>query len=276
MIRELLHALPAAALFFVILIAILAPLSLVVWWFELDRPRGDRADDNVLTAAIRFVGGAFALLAAFIIVSLANQASSAKSAVRAEAAAADSFAREAARLPGEQGRRLVRGVEAYLEEVLRNEWPTMSNPTHAHDAADDEMDRLFDLLLADDVAGAHAGDVRLDLAVRSLDRLQERRIERILTARDPLSPVLWIVLLSSAAALLLIATVYPAGVTRAFKWVEVLTVGTVIAIVLFVVVAFEHAYDGFLAVKPRAFDSVLAELRATHPASPADAATAPR
>jgi hypothetical protein len=263
MIRELLHALPAPALFVVVVAAVLVPLAVLVYALRLDRLRADRADDNVLTAAIRFVGGAFALLAAFIIVSLANQSSAAKAAVRSEAAAADSFAREAARLPGDEGKRLVRGVEQYLDAVLRDEWPSMSDPAHAHDAADDEMDRLFDLLLADDASAASGrDDQRIELVVNSLDRLQERRVERILIARDPLAPVLWIVLLVSAATMLVVAAVYPAGTTRALKWVQVLSIGTVVAIVLFVVLALEHAYDGFLAVKPHALAGVLQELRA--------------
>lgn len=262
MIREMLHQLAAVPLALLIGAAVIVPVALAVWLLGLDRPRGDRADDNVLTAAIRFVGGAFALLSAFIIVSLAAQASAARSAVRAEAAAADSFAREALRLPAPHGEAMVRGVEAYLRAVLEEEWPRMREPTRTHDLADDEMDRLFDLVFSDAVAPPRGTyDARYDLVVQSIDRLGERRVERLLTARDPLAPVLWAALLTSALVMLVVAAVYPAGKTRLLKWIQLLAIAAVVAIVLFVVLSLEHAYDGFLAVQPGALESVLGQLR---------------
>lgn len=262
MIRETLHTLPAVPLALLIVAAVVGPVALAVWLFSLDRPRGDRADDNVLTAAIRFVGGAFALLSAFIIVSLASQAAAARAAVRAEAAAADSFAREARRLPAPHGEALLGEVETYLRAVLEEEWPLMREPTRTHDLADDEMDHVFDRLFSDAVAPPRGTyDARYDLVVRSLDRLQERRIERLLTGREPLAGVLWAALLVSAATMLVVAAVYPSGTTRALKWTQLITIGTVVAIVLFVVLSLEHAYDGFLAVKPSPFESVLQQLR---------------
>lgn len=260
--REILHAIPATPLVQLFFLAIVAPLALAVWLLGLDRPRDDRRDDNVLTAAIRFVGGAFALLAAFVIVSLATQASTARSAVRAEAAAADAFAREAGRLPEPHGPALRRAVEAYLDEVITDEWPLMREPGRSFDHADDEMDHLFDTLFAPTLAPPPGEyDSRYELAVTSLDRLGERRVQRLLTARDPLSPVLWTALLVSAATMLVVSAVYPAGPRRALKWVQVLSIGTVIAIVLFVVFALEHSYHGFLAVGPGPLENVLQQLR---------------
>jgi len=262
MLRELLHSLPAAPLAALLMAAVLTPTALAVWVLGLDRPSADRSDDNLLTAAIRFVGGAFALLAAFSIVSLATQSSTARSAVRAEAAAAESFAREAKRLDGPQGPALLRGVEGYLEAVIKEEWPLMGEPARTHDPADDEMDRLFDMIFSPSVAPPHGQyDARYALVVSSLDRLEERRVLRLLTGRDPLSGVLWTALLVSAATMLVVAAVYPAGRRRALKWVQLFTTGTVIAIVLFVVLALEHAYHGFLAVEPHALESVLQQLR---------------
>lgn len=262
MIRDALHALPAVPLALLLALAILIPLGIVVWLLGLDRPSTDRSDDNVLTSAIRFVGGAFALLSAFIIVSLASQAGAARAAVRAEAAAADSFAREAKRLPAPHGEALLREVESYLRAVLEQEWPKMSEPTRTHDLADDEMDHIFDRVFSDAVApppGTY--DARYDLVVKSLDQFEERRVERLLTARDPLPTVLWAALLVSAATMLVVAAVYPAGSSRHLKWVQLVTVGAVVAIVLFVVLSLEHAYDGFLAVQPHALEAVLSELR---------------
>jgi len=262
MVREALHALPAAPLALVLAVAILLPVGLVVWWLGLDLPRSDRSDDNVLTSAIRFVGGAFALLSAFIIVSLASQSGAARAAVRAEAAAADSFAREAKRLPAPHGAELLREVETYLRAVIEQEWPKMAEPTRTHDLADDEMDHIFDRVLSDAVAPpAGTYDARYDLVAKSLDQLQMRRVERLLTARDPLPTVLWAALLVSAATMLVVAAVYPAGSSRSLKWVQLVTISAVVAIVLFVVLSLEHAYDGFLAVEPHALEAVLRELR---------------
>lgn len=260
MIREFLHSLPAVPLALVLLAGILAPVGVVVWLLGLDVPRSDRSDDNVLTSAIRFVGGAFALLSAFIIVSLSTQASSARSALRAEAAAADSFAREAKRLPGPAGAALVREVEAYLVEVVDHEWPLMNQPNRTHDPADDEMDHLFDTLFS---AAPPAGqyDARYALVAGSLDEFEETRVQRLLTARDPLSTVLWTALLVSAAMMLSVAALYPPGGHRAAKWVQLLSISAVIATVLFVVLALEHPYDGFLAIEPTALRAVLKELR---------------
>jgi hypothetical protein len=262
MLREMLHSLAAVPLALLLGVAVLVPVGLAVWLLGLDRPRSDRSDDNLVTSAIRFVGGAFALLSAFIIVSLASQASAARAAVRAEAAAADSFAREVVRLPAPHGPELRRGVEAYLQAVLVDEWPQMGEHTRTHDEADDEMDRLFDLLFSDQVAPPPGQyDARYALAVTSLDLLEESRVQRLLVARDPLSPVLWAALLVSAATMLVVAAVYPSGATRALKWVQLVTIGTVVAIVLFVVLSLEHAYHGFLAVEPTAFETVLQQLR---------------
>jgi hypothetical protein len=260
--REILHDLPALPLALLFIAAVLVPLVLAVWLLGLDRPAADRSDDNVLTTATRFVGGAFALLAAFVIVSLATQSSTARSAVRAEAAAADSFAREAARLPPPHGAALLEGVRTYLETVIRDEWPRMQTPGGIAESAEHAMDALFDGLLSSAVVPAgERYDSRYELAVRSLDRLEERRAQRLLTGRDSLSPVLWTALLVSAVTILVVAAVYPAGGRRGVKWVELLAIGTVVAIVLFVVFAQEHAYHGFLAVDPAPLETVLRHLR---------------
>lgn len=258
MLREALHHLPPVMLALALAAAVLLPLALATRLFGLDEPGADRSNDNVSTAAARFVGGAFALLSAFLIVSLSSQGGAARNAVRAEAAAADSFAREARRLPAPLGPQLLQGVEAYLDEVVHEEWAGMDDHERHHDAADDEMDRLFDLLLGSPPA---AYDTRYDLAVKSLDRLEERRVERLLTAREPLPGVLWAVLLTSASALLVVAALYPAGGRRSTKWVQLIATGAVVAVVLFVVLSLEHAYSGFLAVEPGALEAVLRELR---------------
>ena len=134
----------------------------------------------------------------------------------------------------------------------------MDDPGHHHDQADDEMDRLFDLLLGSAPA---TYDARYDLVVRSLDRLEERRVERLLTSREPLPTVLWVVLLTSAAALLVVSALYPAGGHRWAKWAQLLATGAVVTVVLFVVLSLEHAYRGFLAIEPVALETVLQQIR---------------
>jgi 4-amino-4-deoxy-L-arabinose transferase-like glycosyltransferase len=259
--RASLHDLSPAVLAVLLLVIVVGPMALVTWLTKRDEPTPDNSE-ALMTSTTALVGGTFALLAAFIIVSLVNTGDGANEGVRSEAAAAEAFATEASRLPPPLDTQLVDQTIDYLELVINDEWKVMHEADAVSDPADAASERLLTTMF--DSPSASTGDVydsRYELALRSLDRLESSRALRLNSNREPLSSLLWAVLLVSALLVCVTAVAFPAGERRWRKWLQVLAIGTLVATVLFVIFSLEQPYSGFLKIEPRPYRIAVNELR---------------
>jgi hypothetical protein len=245
----------------VIAIVVMGAFALATWAFRLDRPQEDQAEDGVMDAGLALASLAFSLLAAFVVFFLAGEFREARSAVQAEAVAAESFGSGAARLPG-VGPRLISETAAYLETVVEEEWPLMDTPGLESPAADAALERVFTTLLSPE-EGLDQSDARFDLALNGLDHLLVAREQRLVAGRGSMSGALWFAVLATGTITAVLALLYRAGAQRWRKWLQVLATGAVLATVLFVLVMVENPYSGTFSVSRDPFDHALDALRQT-------------
>jgi hypothetical protein len=255
MLRWLLNTFPSWALMVLVTGGVLALGLGCEWWQRRGRQDREPRTNEMLGVTFEFVGIAYAILIGFVIVSLWESQQTASDKIAAEAAALDDMAVLAHGLSAADRAAVDDGIRRYVEAVAGEEFERMEDGHHSA-AADRTEDELLDTVLA-----LHPStDLQVDLQSKLIDSynvLTDVRTERLGLAEDKLAGELWIlVLASSLAMVLLIAAFETDG-----KWDVGATaiISVTIGLVLFAMVALSYPFSGQVSVDPSPLQDVVRE-----------------
>ena len=247
--------LPSPLLALVVLTIVVAyaagGLALTQRWVPADRRR---LHNDVAAPISGLVGVVFAVLIAFVAVAVWREFEAADELVLREANAAGDVWRQAYAYPEPMRSRVRDGIQNYLDDVLREEWPMQ-----AAGRADDRAWRIIE--------GVHRQLLRyepptrgLELVhaeqLRSMNVLIDMRRNRLHVAGQGISTGLWAVMLTGCT--LLIALTWFFGTeNRTAHLAMTACLAIAIGMIVFLIAALDYPFTGDLAVRPHAFENVL-------------------
>lgn len=208
---------------------------------------------------IGVLGAIYAVLLAFVVVAVWDQFGDAKVIVTTEANRLNDLARMAQGFPAPAGPRLLDGLKAYGQSVVDDEWQAMSQG-EASVKTQAAMDNLWQLFREVEPQTNRENA----LYAESLDRLNEmsdsRRL-RIHTSADDIPTVIQILLWGGG--LLIIAFTYFFGV-KSIRSQALMTAALAVevAFLLFLVVALDNPFHGYLRLSPEPMQQALERVKA--------------
>jgi len=203
---------------------------------------------------IGVLGAIYAVLLAFVVVVVWNQFEDAKSTVEKEANQLQDLSRIARGFSNPTQQRMLDGLKAYAQVVIDDEWNTMSEGK-ASPKAQAAMEDLWQIYREVEPQTKRENA----LYSESLDRLSDvsdsRRL-RIFASRDDIPIIIRILLWMGG--LITIAFTYFFGV-KSIRSQALMTMGLSgeIAFILFLVVALDNPFHGYLRVTPEPMQTAL-------------------
>lgn len=246
-LRTLVHLSPTV--FFVSLVSV---LGLVV--FRAFAPLGPlHAASNEIGNYLQTVGGIYAVLLAFVVYVVWGQFNEARGYLDREATALVDLHRTSSGLPSRSRTEIQRGLRAYVDAVLRDEWPAMARGDEA------TIDRIGELL--EDVwIAVHAckpvNDCQHTVYGEVLSRfnqLTDLRTSRLTSARARIPLAMTILLYNGAV--LTVGSVYLLALDE--LWLHALVTAALagaIAHILFLIRDLDDAFDGDWQVAKAPFE----------------------
>jgi hypothetical protein len=218
------------------------------------RFRGQSKSD-VLASYVTVIGTLYAVLLAFVLLSVWEQFDTAHAASEKEASAVADLVRLSAGLPEPGAGRVRDAVRDYARAVIDEEWKAMSNGGRSA-RADRALDQVWAALIAIEPGPGRAGIYNQALLLaRSVG---DSRQDRLSQARPSVQSVIW-VLLIGGGALTLVSTYFFEGATTVYLPVNGgLTL--MIAFILYLVFAFDHPFSYDVGTGPDALRAVLEAL----------------
>lgn len=254
MILDAVHALPGP-IFMVLVFAVVVAYTLGgLFLFRRLRPDAPgRHDNDVAGAVSNLVGVVFAVLMAFIAVTVWQEFNQADAATGREASAASDVYRQAFAYPEPLRSRVKDGIQAYVETVITEEWPLLAKGRLS--------DRAWALL-----EGVQADMLRFEPRtegervvhreqIHDINVVLDERRARLRAATQGLSPQMWMVLIAGSAITLALTWFFEVTSLRVHA---LMTSGLAVAIalVLYLIGALDYPFGGDIAVGPDAFVQV--------------------
>lgn len=218
--------------------------------------RGEEHND-VAKFTYGVIGFVYAFFFGFMVSAMWGQISSADTRARAEGAAGVQLARDAG-VFGQSDAARIRGSLLVYEKAAIAEWPqAVSGRSAAADAALADVYRTYEQLRPD----TEMQKAFLSTSLSNLDTMSQGRTERTSEARTDTGPSwpLWVVFYLTSAMVLGTVVIY--GVHKPLMhYVMVATVGTLVAVNLFLVMQLAHPFLGDLGTSPEPLQEVVAEI----------------
>lgn len=227
------HPVVSVLLIALVAFGVVVPLT----WWALQRPRDDRANDNVSTAGLRFIGGVFVLIGSFSVVTLWGAQGQFDQRFSTEFAALTMLTDNITLADPAMTDRAYVLLDQYATAVHEDELAQMTSGTFVDPlngasqrvaAALDGYDALINELAEADPQGTQSLRAELtQLELQYLDRL---------SWQPPFSPALLIPAVIISLATLVAVALFPAGSAIWAKWLQSLLSAAVIACVLSMIV----------------------------------------
>ena len=208
---------------------------------------------------IGVLGAIYAVLLAFVVVAVWDQFGDAKVVVTTEANQLNDLARMAQGFPAPMQARVMDGLKAYGQSVIEDEWKAMALG-EASVKTQTAMDNLWQLFREVEPQTNRENA----LYAQSLDRLNEmsdnRRL-RVHASKDDIPAVIQILLWGGG--LLIIAFTYFFGV-KSIRSQALMTAALAVevAFLLFLVVALDNPFHGYLRLSPEPMQHALERITA--------------
>jgi hypothetical protein len=214
-----------------------------------------RSHNDVAGVLIAVVGVVYAVLLAFVAVSVWEDYNSADAIVHREASLAGDIHQDALNMKGDVGDALRDLVRRYLHVVIDEEWPAMRNGGESPNAASLLLD-LQNTIFKFKFRGAVFADV-----LQRVNALADARRDRLINGNSGLQPVAWFVLLAGSALTIGFCFLFGVPDVRLHALMTA-AVAASVALVLFLIVSFDYPFRGAVSISPKAFESVLHAIEA--------------
>jgi Protein of unknown function (DUF4239) len=236
-------------------VAGVAGLIAVVRWFP---QAGGYRDNDVKGVFFGAVAVLYAVLLAFIVVTVWSDFADAGKATQAEATRASALLRDATAFPAEDRQRVRRRVLDYVRVVVDDEWRTLASGDPSPAAI-----RAFDALWAEYVdlrPRRPDTETMYRESIARLNELGENRELRVISSRASLLTPMWILLIAGFVVCMAFTYLFrmESLATHAFA---VGSIAALVGFVLFLIFALQHPFAGDIQVSPEAFRHVLGDWR---------------
>ncbi|MBV9515148.1 MAG: DUF4239 domain-containing protein [Mycobacteriaceae bacterium] len=219
-------------------------------------PRLKGGEQNEVTVfAFGFVGFMFAILVSFVAAALWSQIGNADAKARTEGATGVEMARDLTEFDKADSDRIRQSLLEY-ERAAVAEWPEAASGGPFPEA-DNALARLH---TAYQQVQPH-NDIQtklLETSFSNLDAISQARTERLIQARTDVGPPwsLWVVILLTSGLLLGCGIIY--GVEKpAMHYTLVVSLGVLVAAVLFLVLELSHPFIGEIGTSPEPLREVI-------------------
>ena len=214
------------------------------------------AHNDVAGFIIAVIGVVYAVLLAFVVISVWEQFTKAKEVADSEAVHALAVDRTV-RGFGESARPVQEALGRYAQSVVDDEWKTMARHHRQSARTDARLTAVFDALQGVRVDSPQKAAL-YDDTIRRVNDLAEDRRGRLLDSKGELPAVLWVVLL--AGGIITVGFTFFFGISNV--WAQILMVtalAATISLSLFLVLALDLPFTGDLSVRPHAMQEALRE-----------------
>ncbi|MBW8826305.1 MAG: DUF4239 domain-containing protein [Acidobacteria bacterium] len=209
----------------------------------------ERRSNEMLSMTVEFVGIAYAILIGFVIVSLWETQGAASDTVSNEAAALSDIVTLTRGTDAADAVRIKTAVAEYSSEVAHHEFKLLRTGK-ASAKADADADAVFSAIVAAD-SSTPLHQTLQDKQIDSYKEFTALRTRRLQIANDKLAGELWLLVLVSSVALILLVAAFE-GEGRWDVFASVVIAGTV-GLVLFAMVALSYPFSGQVSVSPEPF-----------------------
>jgi Protein of unknown function (DUF4239) len=232
-----------------------AGLFAVVRWVPQARGRADNDVKGVFFGAVAVL---YAVLLAFVVVTVWSDFADAGKATQAEATRASALLRDATAFPADTRLRVRRRVLDYVRVVVDDEWATLASgrpSTPAIRAYDALWKAYADLRLP----GTESQTMYRESIAR-LNELGENRELRVIGSRTTLPAPMWILLIAGFAVCMAFSYLFrmESLATHAFA---VGAIAALVGFVLFLIFALQHPFAGDIEISDDPFRHVLDDWR---------------
>lgn len=209
-----------------------------------------RSHNDVAGVLIAVVGVVYAVLLAFIAVSVWEDYNSADAIVHREASLAGDIHQDALNMEGPAGVALRELVRRYIDVVVHEEWPAMRFGGESLRATE-TLVQLQNTVFTYRERGPVFSDV-----LQRVNALADARRDRLINGNSGLQPVAWFVLLAGSALTIGFCFLFGVPDLRVHALMTS-AVAASIALVIFLIVAFDYPFRGAVSIAPTAFENVL-------------------
>jgi hypothetical protein len=232
-----------------------AGLLAVVRWLPMTRGQGDSDVKGVFFGGVAVL---YAVLLAFVVVTVWADFADAGKATQAEATRASALLRDATAFRVEARRRIRRRLLDYVRVVVDDEWDTLASGRPSPAAI-----RAFDALWAEYASlrtRSRDAETMYDASISRLNELGENRELRVIASRATLPTPMWILLIAGFAVCIAFTYLFrmESLPTHAFA---VGSLASLVGFVLFLIFALQHPFAGDVQISPEPFRHVLADWR---------------
>lgn len=205
------------------------------------------------------LGAIYAVLLAFVVVALWNQYQDARATVEREANQLGDLAHLTRGFSDHAGRRRLSGmISAYTRSAIQDEWPTMARG-QASSQTQAALDQLWRAFLEIDPQ-TNRENALYDQSVSTLRGVSDSRRLRLFSSRNDLPLVIQFLLWGGG--MITITFTYFFGV-KSIRAQSLMTAGLtgIIAFNLFLVLALDNPFRGFLRVSPEPLREILERIQ---------------
>jgi hypothetical protein len=217
-----------------------------------------RGNNEVAGFKFAVIGVLYAVMLAFVVVISWERFHDAENALTREAGSAATIYRLAGGLDETSAAGLRGNLSAYLDSVLRDDWPAMVRG-RSSTVTTRVLSDLYDQVIHYRPADLHDSNMQADL-LSGLDEVTRARRERLVMAEGTVHELIWFVLFLGAA--LTISFTFFFGTDNLIA--QSLMTGILAAVILsavLVVIALDRPYTGAVTVSKEPIQSVLEDMR---------------
>lgn len=208
---------------------------------------------------IGVLGAIYAVLLAFVVVVMWDQYGDARANVEQEANQLNDLARMAEGFSDAPRQRLLSAMRAYAESAVNDEWPTMAHGDHSP-RTQAAIDDLWHAYLEVDPQ-TNRDNALYEESLSHLNEMSASRRLRLYASRDDLPSVIQFLLWGGG--LITIAFTYFFGV-KSVRSQALMTAALagVIAFILFLILALDNPFHGYVRVSSEPLQHVLGRIQA--------------
>jgi hypothetical protein len=208
---------------------------------------------------IGVLGAIYAVLLAFVVVAVWNQFGDAKTIVEREANQLNDLSRMAQGFPASVQQRALEGLRAYGHSVIDDEWSAMSRGL-ASQKTQLALDNLWQVYREVDPQTNRESALYAE-SLNRLNEMSDSRRLRIHASSDDIPAVIQILLWGGG--LIMIAFTYFFGV-QSIRSQALMTAALAgeIAFILFLIVALDNPFHGYVRLPPEPIQQVLERIQA--------------
>jgi hypothetical protein len=214
------------------------------------------ANQDVAGYIFAVVGVVYAVLLAFVVISVWEQFEDAKTDATTEASTVGLLYRDALILD-ERNPAAREAVRRYAESVAGPEWDEMAEHNREHRGTDVALNAVWrEFRAMPDTEGS--GSAVYEEAIERLHEATELRRTRVLRSGNQLPGPLWIVLIAGGA--IAVGFTYFFGVrSRAAQVLMVSALASTVGLALFLILTLDLPFTGDVAVGPSSMEDVIEE-----------------